>query len=60
MTLESVVIAERAARAVRRKIDRGELRREDFPLLEHMYQIIVEKHPVDIPWTAFESETVIG
>ncbi len=60
VTLESVVIAERAARAVRRKIDRGELRREDFPLLEHMYQIIVEKRPVDIPWTAFESETVIG
>ena len=56
VTLESVVIATRAARAVRRKIADGALRAEDFPLLLHVYDIIVENRPVDIPWTAFETE----
>ena len=56
VTLESVVIATRAARAVRRKIADGALRVEDFPLLLHVYDIIVENRPVDIPWTAFETE----
>ena len=56
ITLESIVIAERSARAVQKKISRGELSDKDFPLLQHIYQIIVEKQPVNIPWTAFEYE----
>lgn len=54
ITLESTVIAQRAARAVRKKIAKGELRAEDFPLLLHVYDIIVENRPVDIPWNDFE------
>ncbi|MBQ6239930.1 MAG: glycerol-3-phosphate dehydrogenase [Firmicutes bacterium] len=57
ITLESIVITERSARAVQKKIERGELRAEDFPLLRHIYEIVVEKKPVDVPWTAFEIGT---
>ena len=56
VTLESIVIATRAARAVRRKIARGELRAEDFPLLLHVDEIINRGMPVDIPWQAFEED----
>lgn len=56
VTLESVVIATRAARAVQKKIASGALREADFPLLLHVYDIIVRNQPVDIPWTAFETE----
>ena len=57
ITLESIVITERSARAVQKKIERGELRAEDFPLLRHIYEIVVEKKPVAVPWTAFETGT---
>ncbi len=58
VTLESIVIATRSARAVQKKIDQGILKAEDFPLLRHIYEIIVEKKPVDVPWTAFEIESI--
>jgi glycerol-3-phosphate dehydrogenase (NAD(P)+) len=56
VTLESLVIATRAARAVRRQIERGLLWKEDFPLLNHIDRIINFKEPVNIPWDAFEVE----
>ena len=56
VTLESVVIATRAARAVQKRIASGALRAEDYPLLLHVYDIIVKNRPVNIPWTAFETE----
>ena len=55
ITLESIVIATRAARAVQKKIAAGVLREADFPLLLHVYEIIVENKPVNVPWTAFET-----
>ena len=58
VTLESVVIATRAARAVRKKVEAGELQAQDFPLLQHIYEIIVEKQPVNIPWQRFETESI--
>ena len=58
VTLESIVIATRSARAVRRKIALGELQAEDFPLLMHIYEIIVEKKPVRVPWARFETESI--
>ena len=57
VTLESIVIATRAARAVNRRIAAGELRAEDFPLLRHIHEIIAEKQPVRIPWERFEGES---
>ncbi len=55
VTLESLVIATRAARAVRNLIERGALRKEDFPLLNHIDRIINFNEPVNIPWDAFET-----
>jgi glycerol-3-phosphate dehydrogenase (NAD(P)+) len=59
VTLESLVIATRAARAVRRLIERGQLQKEDFPLLNHIDRIINFNEPVNIPWDAFEVESAI-
>ncbi len=56
VTLESVVIATRSARAIRKKVEQGVLDAADFPLLDHMYQVIVEKQPVNVPWAKFEIE----
>ena len=56
VTLESVVIATRAAAAVRRKIALGQLRGEDFPLLLHCDDIINRGCEVNIPWRAFEED----
>ena len=59
VTLESLVVAVRVARAVRAAAKQGKLALEDFPLLMHVDSILTDKAPVDIPWEAFTSETVI-
>ena len=56
VTLESLVVAVRVARVVRRQIEKGGLRKEDFPLLLHIDEILTEKKPVNIPWEAFTVE----
>ena len=53
VTLESLVVAERVARAVRKKAARGEVRLDDYPLLTHVDEIITKHKPVDIPWEKF-------
>jgi len=58
ITLESVVIAQRTAAAIRKQIERGKAAADDFPLLLHVDDIISRGAPVDIPWDKFESETV--
>ncbi|MBO4356252.1 MAG: glycerol-3-phosphate dehydrogenase [Clostridia bacterium] len=54
VTLESLVVAERVARAIRVKASKGELSEVDFPLLLHVDDIITKKVPVNIPWDKFE------
>ena len=57
VTLESLVIATRAAAAVREKIRQGVLAAKDFPLLLHCDDIINHGAKAeDIPWKAFEEE----
>ena len=56
VTLESIVIATRTARAVRRLIELGRVTEADFPLLMHIDDIINHGKPVDIPWSSFETE----
>lgn len=59
VTLESLVVAERVARAVKKNIANGVLHKEDFPLLLHIGEILSNKAEVNIPWEAFTySETV--
>ena len=53
VTLESLVVAERVARAVKKAVSRGILNAKDFPLLLHIDEIITSGAPVDIPWEAF-------
>ncbi len=53
VTLESLVVAERVARAVRRSAERGILDLADFPLLMHIDSILTEKAAVNIPWEDF-------
>ena len=53
VTLESLVVAVRVARAIKLRIASGELNAADFPLLLHIDEILSEKKPVDIPWESF-------
>ncbi|MDD4690621.1 MAG: glycerol-3-phosphate dehydrogenase [Eubacterium aggregans] len=58
VTLESIVIATRTARAVKALAKNGQVSLDAFPLLMHVDAIINEGAEVDIPWKAFETETV--
>ena len=53
VTLESLVVAERVARAVRISAGKGILRCEDFPLLLHIDDILTRGAQVQIPWEEF-------
>jgi glycerol-3-phosphate dehydrogenase (NAD(P)+) len=53
VTLESVEITTRVARALPKLDKRGLLKTRDFPLLHHLDQIINQKLPVRIPWEEF-------
>ena len=56
VTLESLVVAVRVARAVKIRAARGEADLSDFPLLMHVDEILCEKKPVSIPWESFTYE----
>jgi glycerol-3-phosphate dehydrogenase (NAD(P)+) len=53
VTLESLVVAERVARAIKIATEKGALDAKDFPLLMHVDEIICQKKPVNIPWEEF-------
>lgn len=53
VTLESLVVAERVARAVKKSAALGVLDLKDFPLLLHIDEILTQKKKVNIPWEAF-------
>ena len=53
VTLESIVIATRTARAVRKLAERGVVSLDEFPLLMHVDSIINEGTEVNIPWDDF-------
>lgn len=53
VTLESLVVAERVARAIKVAASKGVLDAKDFPLLMHVDEIICQKKPVNMPWEAF-------
>ena len=56
VTLESLVVAERVARAVRICAEKGILDLKNFPLLMHVDEIISDKKEVNIPWESFTFE----
>ena len=53
VTLESLVVAVRVARAIKNRVAAGVLKAENFPLLLHIDQILTEKKEVNIPWEDF-------
>ena len=53
VTLESLVVAVRVARAIKKNMALGRLDAADFPLLMHIDQILTDKLPVNIPWDEF-------
>ncbi|MBC2459284.1 glycerol-3-phosphate dehydrogenase [Clostridium beijerinckii] len=59
VTLESVVIATRAAKYVRCLAERGVVKLSDFPMITHIDEIINSDGKVNIPWKAFESEKIL-
>lgn len=56
VTLESLVVAVRVARAVKVCAEKGILNLKDFPLLMHVDEIITDKKEVNIPWESFTFE----
>ena len=56
VTLESLVVAVRVARAVKTLCAAGKLDAADFPLLMHTDEILTDKKPVNIPWEKFTFE----
>ena len=53
VTLESLVVAERVARAIKIAVQKGKLDARDFPLMMHVDEIICDKKSVNIPWEDF-------
>ena len=53
VTLESLVVAERVARAVRISAEAGILNLKDFPLLMHIDEILTQGKAVNLPWEDF-------
>ena len=53
VTLESLVVAVRVARAMKVRAQKGEVDLSLLPLLMHVDEILTDKKPVDIPWESF-------
>ncbi|MDD6143297.1 MAG: glycerol-3-phosphate dehydrogenase [bacterium] len=53
VTLESLVVAVRVARAMKVRAEKGEADLSKLPLLMHVDEILSEKKPVNIPWESF-------
>lgn len=56
VTLESLVVAERVARAIRIAAKQGRLSLDDYPLLMHVDDILAGRSGADIPWESFTYE----
>jgi glycerol-3-phosphate dehydrogenase (NAD(P)+) len=56
VTLESVEITTRVARALPKLARRGLLKRDDFPLLLHLDEIINQGKSVSVPWDKFQMD----
>lgn len=53
VTLESLVVAKRVARAIKIRVSKGEVCLEEFPLLMHVDGVISGKKDAQLPWESF-------
>ncbi|MDE6274651.1 MAG: glycerol-3-phosphate dehydrogenase [Clostridiales bacterium] len=56
VTLESVAVTKAVIGAVMEQEKRGKAKLSDYPLLSHIYDMLIEKTTVNIPWKDFEEE----
>ena len=56
VTLESLVVSKRVAKAIRIKAQNGEVDLNDFPLLMHVDDIVSNGKPAELPWNKFTFE----
>ncbi len=53
VTLESLVVSKRVARAIRKKAEKGEVCLKEFPLLMHVDDLQAGKVTAQLPWEKF-------
>ncbi len=53
VTLEGVAAIEVIGGALPRLAERGLIEPEDFPLMRHLYAVVAEDEPVNMPWETF-------
>lgn len=53
VTLESLVVSERVARAIGIAAENGAVDRNDFPLLLHVNDVLTAHKPPELPWEKF-------
>ena len=53
VTLESIVISTRTAKAIRQQIEDGRAKAEHYPLLLHIDELVNGGKKVNVPWKAF-------
>ena len=56
VTLESVVITKRMAKAISRLSETGKAKKSDYPLLFHVNAVLEGEEEADLPWKYFERE----
>jgi glycerol-3-phosphate dehydrogenase (NAD(P)+) len=60
VTLEGVAAIKVIGGALLKLTERGVVREEDFPLMRHLYAVVAEEEPLDMPWeTFFGSELAV-
>lgn len=52
-TLEGAFCIQVVGQALPKLTERGIVGSEEFPLLRHLYEVVGEEKPVDMPWTRF-------
>lgn len=53
VTLEGIAAIEVIGGALPKLTERGLVAPEDFPLMRHLYAVVAEDEPVDMPWDTF-------
>ncbi|MBQ9709728.1 MAG: NAD(P)-binding domain-containing protein [Clostridia bacterium] len=53
VTLESLVVAKRVARAIKRRADKGDVDINDFPMLMHIDGLLCGEVDAQLPWDKF-------
>jgi glycerol-3-phosphate dehydrogenase (NAD(P)+) len=56
ITMEGIVISRRTSTAVQQLAALGKINMADFPLLQHIKELLEDEVTINVPWRAFETE----